>query len=132
MRAKVCLFIYLTVHLFAQEEVDRTRGVWKPFPSKYLISGPGWSECRRKEELCWPSEWKRKLLAISHQHIFLNYSSVLSALLGGPESEWESQSKSTGQGVKGPQRPTSIFLAPIDYWLLLLFCSHTLHWALAL
>jgi len=65
MRAKVCLFIYLTVHLFAQEEVDRTRGVWKPFPSKYLISGPGWSECRRKEELCWPSEWKRKLLAIS-------------------------------------------------------------------
>lgn len=27
-------------------------------------------------------ETKRKLLAISHQHIFFNYSSVLSALLG--------------------------------------------------
>lgn len=40
MRAKVCLFIYLSVHLFAEEEAARMRGVWKPFPSKYLISGP--------------------------------------------------------------------------------------------
>jgi len=78
-------------------------------------------------ELCWPSEWKRKLLAISHQHILLNYSSVLSALLGGPESEWESQSKSTGQGVKGPKVKPHISPSRTVFWLLLLFCFHTLY-----